>query len=239
MLKGESPAKNPPLKATYTPGTKYEYCNGCYVALQQLLEDVNHQLYAPLMQSLVLTPLKMKRSTFDISYIFEHPDSFALPYSPVGKVYEDVPFMVMMKNMDIRKKNIAGNAGISVGGLWTTPSDLATFAIGIQKSLANDKDSYIPHDIAKLMVDPSSTKTRGLGFFITNKYGDETTSGNYFMHGGFNQGYLAIFVASKSKSGDGAVIMVNVSPDYNTKDVYEWGFIKDVEKYSANQNKWK
>jgi hypothetical protein len=109
----------------------------------------------------------------------------------------------------------------------------------MQQSLANDKGAYIPHSIAQEMVAPSSTKTRGLGFFITNKYGDETPNGKYFMHGGFNQGYLAIFVASKAKNGDGAFIMVNVSPDYNTQDVYEWGFIKDVEKHIADYYHWK
>ncbi len=187
MLKGSAPAKNPPLEATYLPGSKYEYCNGCYVALQQVLEDVNQQLYVPLMQSLVLTPLKMEHSTYDVSYVFDHPTSFALPYSPSGKVYDDVPFMVMMKNLDIRKKNIDGNAGVSVGGLWTTPNDLAIFALAMQQSLAGDKGTYIPQNIAKSMLTPSSSKTRGLGFFITNKYGDETPNGKYFMHGGFNQ----------------------------------------------------
>jgi CubicO group peptidase (beta-lactamase class C family) len=239
MLKGEAPAKNQPLKATYIPGSKYEYCNGCYVTLQQVLEDINHKLYVPLMQSLVLTPLKLEHSTYDVSYVLDHPTSFALPYSPEGHVYDDAPFMVMMKDLDIRKKNINGNAGVSVGGLWTTPSDLATFAIAIQQSLANEKGSYIPHNVAEGMVTPSSTKTRGLGFFITNKYGDETPNGKYFMHGGFNQGYLAIFVASKAKNGDGIFIMVNVSPDYNTQDVYEWGFIKNVEKYVADHYYWK
>jgi CubicO group peptidase (beta-lactamase class C family) len=104
MLQGHAPEKNPPLTATYIPGSKYEYCNGCYIALAQVLEDINHKLYVPLMQALVLTPLKMKHSTYDVAYVLDHPTSFALPYSPTGKIYDDAPFMVMMRDVNIRKK---------------------------------------------------------------------------------------------------------------------------------------
>lgn len=41
------------------------------------------------------------------------------------------------------------------------------------------------------------------------------------------------------KNGKGAVIMVNVSPDYHTKDkVQQWDFIRAVEKYIAQTEKW-
>jgi len=34
VFKGEKPATNPPLTVTRVPGTKHEYCNGCYSVLQ-------------------------------------------------------------------------------------------------------------------------------------------------------------------------------------------------------------
>lgn len=233
LLNGEKPATNPHIAATRVPGSKYEYCNGCYVILGALLQDLTHQSYATSVESLVLNPLNMQHSTFMISKL----DHIAYPYQPNGKVYENVPFM---QNDFIRKQNkfSADNAGIAVGGLWTTSHDLALFAIAIQDSLANKRGSYIPRDISEAMIKPSSTNTRSLGFFIGDKYANETKDGDYFMHGGFNQGYLAILIASKT-SGKGTAIMINVSPDYHSKgDIHEWGFIKDVEHYIADQEHW-
>lgn len=235
ILRGEKPALNPPLSPTRIPGSKYEYCNGCYVVLQTLLADVNHQPYPQVMNLMVLDPLNLSHSNFDLTFAFNNPDKIALPYTPDGKIYPDQPYLQI--NAQARKDYLSADQGLSVGGLWTTPSDLAKYAIAIQNSLANNND-YIPHSIAAEMVAPSSTKTRGLGFFISNQYGDETPGGKYFMHGGFNPGYLAILVAGKN-NGSGVVIMVNVSPDYHTKGkVQQWDFIKDVERFVANDEKW-
>lgn len=233
LLRGKPPAKNQPLTAKWVPGSKYEYCNGCYVVLQQVLEDVDHESFSHIMQSMVLTPLKMTNSHFDIALPYDHPDEIALPYSPSGKVYADLPFMQTAQ----KARYIHADNGLAVGGLWTTPSDLATFVIAIQNALAGNQ-SYVPRKIANMMVQPSSTKTRGLGFFINNKFADEVANGKYFSHGGFNQGYLAILIAGKT-NGKGAVIMVNVSPDYHTKDkVQQWNFIRAVQKYIAQSEKW-
>lgn len=233
LLRGQSPATNPPLTTKWIPGSQYEYCNGCYVVLQQVLEDVDHQSFAKVMQSMVLTPLHMTHSHFDLALPFDHPDAIALPYSPQGELYADLPFMQQAQ----RARYIHADNGLAVGGLWTTPSDLALFAIAIQNALAG-KQSYVPTSVAKMMVAPSSTETRGLGFFINNKFADETANGNYFSHGGFNQGYLALLIAGKT-NGKGAVIMVNVSPNYHTKaKVKQWDFIRAVQKYIAQSEQW-
>ncbi len=233
MLQGKAPAKNPALTAKWVPGSKYEYCNGCYVVLQQVLVDVDHASFSEIMQSMVLTPLQMTNSHFDIALPYDHPDAIALPYSPDGEVYADLPFMKTSQ----KARYIDADNGLAVGGLWTTPSNLATFVIALQNALAG-KPSYIPSNIAKLMIQPSSTKTRGLGFFINDKFADEVPHGKYFSHGGFNQGYLAMLIAGKT-NGKGAIIMVNVSPDYHTKDkVQQWDFIRAVEKYIAQHENW-
>jgi len=233
FLNGKKPATNPALTAQYLPGSKYEYCNGCYVIIKTLLEDINKKSFPQIMKSMVLKPLQMHHSSYDPNFPFDNPKKIALPYTPKGKVFPNAGFL----KPQYRKSYTVADSGLAVGGLWTTPSDLATFAIAIQKSLAKSKKSVIPNKIAEELVKPSSSDTRGLGFFIQNKYGDETKDGKYFGHGGFNPGYLSLLIAGKD-NGKGAIIIINVSPAADTEKVKQWDFIKNVEHYIADHEKW-
>src|SRR5215471_5491505 len=91
-------------------------------------------------------------------------------------------------------------------GLWTTPSDLARFAIEIAKSTNGRSNKVLSQKITQLMFKPQSGdgETRGsLGFFHNDR-------DNPYMFGddGATQGFQAILVAS-SDNGRGFVIMAN------------------------------
>jgi CubicO group peptidase (beta-lactamase class C family) len=218
---GEPPATNPPLRVTHKPGEKYNYCNGCYSILQMLLEDLTRESYPELMNKQLLKPLKMKDSVFDNQLFLKKPNKIALPYDD--------------KRQRFRKAPIT-NPIYSTGLLWTTAADLAKFIIAIQDSL-NTQHGLITKKIALEMINPSSTSTRGLGFFISDKNADEQTNGHYFMHSGNNIGYLTLLIGSMDGK-NGAVIMINISPEWNAKDYPQFGFIKKSLKLIAKYYQW-
>lgn len=221
LFLGESPATNPPLTVTGVPGSKYSYCNGCYSILQMFLEDVTSRTYPDLMRSLVLQPVGMTNSYFDNQLFIDSPDKVALPYNANHQRFTRAP---------------SASPIYATGLLWTTPTDLAKFIIAIQKSL-NTSHGLLTQKQARSLVTPSSTPTRGLGFFISDKYGDEHRNGKYFMHTGNNIGYLTILIGSLDGK-NGAVIMINISPDWNAKDFPQFGFIKDSLKLIGRYYHW-
>lgn len=218
---GQPPATNPPLRVTNTPGEKYSYCNGCYAILQMFLEDITSKNYPELLQENILRPLNMTNSYFDNKLFTESPDKVALPYDANLVRFTKAPIT---------------NPIYSTGLLWTTPTDLAKFIIAFQKSL-NTNYRFIPRKTAFLLANPSSTSTRGLGFFISNKDDKEQKDGHYFMHTGNNIGYLTLLIGSRDGK-NGAVIMINISPEWNAKDFPPFGFINDSLKLIADYYHW-
>lgn len=221
VFQGKSPATNPPLKVIRKPGVQYSYCNGCYSILQMFLEDVTNKSYPGLMNKLILHPLKMTESEFDNQLFLKEPDKIALPYDAKQHRFTQAPIT---------------NPIYSTGLLWTTPTDLAKFIIAIQESL-NTQNGIIAKKIALEMVKPSSTPTRGLGFFISDKNGVEHANGHYFMHAGNNIGYLTLMIGSLDGK-NGAVFMINISPEWNAEKYPQFEFIKKSLKLIANHYHW-
>jgi CubicO group peptidase (beta-lactamase class C family) len=222
VFQGQPPATNPPLHAEAIPGKKYKYCNGCYAILQMLLEDVTALTYPELMHKEILNPLGMKNSDFDNQLFLRAMNRVALPYNADHKRFMQAP---------------STNPIYSTGLLWTTPTDLLKFAKAIQESL-NSSKGFLPQPLAQQLVTPSSTPSRGLGFFLSDKYGKEKANGRYFMHSGNNIGYLTLLVGSVDGKNASA-IMINISPDWNAKDYPQFEFIKSVQKLIANYYHWK
>lgn len=221
LFRGIPPATNPPLTVTAPPGSAYRYCNGCYAILQMFLEDATGQSYPSLMQDQILKPIGMDNSVFDNRLFAASPNSVALPYNAKRQRFTQAPITSPI---------------YATGFLWTTPVDLAKFLIAIQQSL-NTKHGLWTQSQARALVAPDSTKTRGLGFFISNKNADEQPKGKYFMHAGNNIGYLTLLIGSLDGKY-GAVIMINISPDWNAKDYPQFAFIKDSLKRIASYYHW-
>jgi len=91
---------------------------------------------------------------------------------------------------------------MAAAGLWTTPSDLARYAIEVEQSLAGKANHVLSIEMTRQMLTPGVGHW-GLGLEIGG-----TDSNPYFSHGGANEGFRNIFVAYE-KSGDGAVVMTN------------------------------
>jgi CubicO group peptidase (beta-lactamase class C family) len=184
LLKGEKPATSAAVTIDLIPGTRFRYAGGNYAIIQQILIDVTGEPFPDLMQKLVLQPLHMLHSTFQ---------------QPIPKLLR--PLLAMPHDKD--GNPIEGGPRISVvADLWTTPSDLASFALGIQNALAGRPGTIVSPSTAHEMLQPVRGNS-GLGFFV-----DGSDPNRYFWHPGASTGFLAAFFAYE-KGGDGVVLMAN------------------------------
>jgi len=189
ILDGSKPANTVAIRVDLVPGSTWRYSGGGYTVMQQMLIDVTGKSFPELMQETVLTPLKMTASTY------EQPlpaDRVALAatgyYSPAKAVkgrWHIYPEM-------------------AAAGLWTTPSDLARFAISIQEALAGKSNPVISPAMTRQMLTVQKGND-GLGLFL--KGSGKTLC---FDHGGRDDGFDTLLMAD-AESGHGVVIMINAN----------------------------
>jgi CubicO group peptidase (beta-lactamase class C family) len=186
VLNGESPANSAPVTIDFVPGTEFRYASGNYAIIQQILTDMTGEPFPELMQELILQPLHMVHSTFQQPIPEKLRPLVGIPYDKNGSAIAGGPHTSSM---------------MAVAGLWTTPSDLALFALAIQDGLAGKPGAIVSLSTAHEMLRP----VRGnyaLGFVI-----DGNGPNRYFFHPGANLGYLSFFFAFEK--GDGVVLMSN------------------------------
>jgi CubicO group peptidase (beta-lactamase class C family) len=185
ILNGQPPANTPRIFVDTTPGSLWRYSGGGYVVAQQLAEDVTSKPFAQLMRESVLAPIGMTRSTFEQPLPANRLREIAAPHRAQGQLQAEGPHTY---------------PEMAPAGLWTTPSDLARFAIEIQRALAGNS-TVLSASMARQMLTP-----------IRNNYGMGPGTGGrpdrpYFTHGGSNAGYQCLLVAYNN--GDGVVVMTN------------------------------
>ena len=90
----------------------------------------------------------------------------------------------------------------SAAGLWTTPSDLAHFALGVAEDLAGRGDRVVSAATVRTMLTPVLDNW-GLGLEVGG-----ATNRKFFTHGGVDACYQCVLVAYDDGQ-DGAVIMTN------------------------------
>jgi CubicO group peptidase (beta-lactamase class C family) len=155
--------------------------------MQQILIDVTREPFPKLMHDLVLAPIGMKQSTYEQPLPQAFQEFAATPYHGDGKPVE-------------------GGAHtypeMAAAGLWTTPTDLARYAIEVEQSLEGKANHVVSVDMTRQMLTP------GLGHWGLGLEIGGADSGPYFSHGGANAGFQNIFVAYE-KGGAGAVVMTN------------------------------
>jgi CubicO group peptidase (beta-lactamase class C family) len=140
-----------------------------------------------LMQELILQPLHMVHSTFQQPIPEKLRPLIAMPYDKDGKAIEGGPHTY---------------PEMAVAGLWTTPSDLALFALAIQDALAGKPGAIVSPSTAREMLQPVLVGFYALAFAIAGN-----GPNRYFFHPGWNPGYLSFFFAYEK--GDGVVLMSN------------------------------
>lgn len=187
VLDGEKPANTPPIRSELEPGTHWEYSGGGYVILQQLILDVIKQSFPGFMDKTVLQPFGMAHSTFQQPLPAVLWTSAAVPYRargrPVRGGWHTYPEM-------------------AAAGLWTTPSDLARFALGLQQSLAGKREDVLTARMTREMM------TRQMGEWGLGVQVAGSGPRAHFQHAGGNEGYRCFLVAYEY-TGMGAAVMTN------------------------------
>jgi CubicO group peptidase (beta-lactamase class C family) len=186
VLNGESPAKSAPVTIDFVPGTKFRYAGGNYAIIQQILIDVTGEPFPDLMQELVLQPLYMVHSSFQQPVPEKLQPLVAMPYDSDGNAIGGGPHTY---------------PEMAVAGLWTTPSDLALFALAIQDALAGKPGAIVSSSTAHQMLQ------RVLGFYALGFAIAGDGPNRYFSHPGVNAGFVAFLFAYEK--GDGLVLMTN------------------------------
>jgi len=189
VLDGAPPANTPAVRVDFVPGSRFRYSGGGVTIAQLAIMDIEKKPYPQIARETVLGPLHMTSSTYEQPLPDETRKKAATGYRGDGK--EVVGKIHIYPEM-------------AAAGLWTTPTDLARFAIESQLSLVGKSNKVLTKDMTAKMVTPFiPSDPVGLGFF-SEKHGAAT----YFGHGGADEGFRAQLLVHKDK-GYGAVVMVN------------------------------
>ena len=186
VLNGEKPANSAAIRVDTDPGTIWRYSGGGYVVAQLLVQDVTGQPFAKLMHDTVLEPIGMTKSTYEQPLPKSRMAEVAIPYRQDGQPVPGGPHVY---------------PEMAPAGLWTTPSDLARYAIEVQKSLAGTSNRVLSAAMVRQMLTPGLNH-QGLGPATGG-----STAHPYFTHGGANEGYRCNLMAYNE--GDGIAIMTN------------------------------
>ena len=188
VLDGQAPSNVGKVLFVRPPFAAFKYSGGGVTLMQVLLTDVTGEAFAELLQTRVLGPLAMRDSTFQQP----PPEALAarLAHAHNGQgAHGNVPWHVYPEQ--------------AAAGLWTTPSDLARFAIEVQQAVRGAKGAVLTQASARDMTAPVGTGPFGVGFTV-----EKRGEGWYFSHGGSNWGFRCSLIAHVRK-GYGVVVMTN------------------------------
>jgi CubicO group peptidase (beta-lactamase class C family) len=186
ILDGELSGASEGVRLFAKPGTTFRYSGGGYIVLQVLLADVTGRPFAELAREMVLTPAGMSSSTF----VQPLPEDLR-NNAAVGHLGDGAPLQGLWHTLPEQ----------AAGGLWTTPTDLASFMLAVWRSYHGQSDALLPQPIARTML-TRQVGDFGLGFSLPSE-------GVFrFQHGGGNAGYRCHMVLSVEHP-NGAVIMTN------------------------------
>ncbi|MGD9100704.1 MAG: serine hydrolase, partial [Anaerolineae bacterium] len=220
VLDGEGPANSDPVRVDVVPGSQFRYSGGGYTVMQQLLIDVTGKPFPQLMKEIVLDKIGMRHSTFEQplpqAYTAQAASGHRPCAEPVAGRWHTYPEM-------------------ATAGLWTTPSDLARFAIELLRSRTGQSNKVLSADMTRLMLTPQVADFDGLGLAL-----EDINGSTRFSHPGWNEGFRG-FMFAYTGSGQGAVVMTNVDDGQDLAleilrgiaRVYDWPDLRPQEKALA------
>jgi CubicO group peptidase (beta-lactamase class C family)/predicted transcriptional regulator YdeE len=186
VLNGERPANTEPIRVDIVPGTKSRYSGGGVTIEQLMMMDVTGKKFPDLMRALVLDKIGMTDSSY------EQPLPPARAAMTAGGAYGD-------------GKPVHGKWHIypemAAAGLWTTPTDLAKFAIEIALSKQGKANHILSQKMTQEMLTPVIDNV-GLGLFM-----EKDTPGQ-FGHNGADEGFQALLTMN-ADTGNGIALMAD------------------------------
>lgn len=194
-----------PLKINFTPGEKWSYSGEGYSYLQSVVARVTGESIEPYMRAHLFEPFGMRSS---------------------GYVWNDKLEKLMAHPHGVKGEPIKQNRATvehvsrfgSAGELRTTPTDYAKFVIEVIDPKPPDafrlksdtvKEMLRPQVDIPVAPDYPFRSSWALGWQILH-----TDKGDLICHGGDNEGFHAMHVASVSRKS-GFVVMTNGENGYN------------------------
>ena len=188
ILDGHELSNVGPVFMERPPLSFEEYSGGGAIVMQQALSDATGRPFVDILQDGVLRPIGMVNSTFEQPLGPERDRNAARAHDREGRsrgpkwhVYPE----------------------LAAAGLWTTPTDLARFAIEVQTSAIGQSNRVLSRTTVQEMLSPVGVGGYAVGFSISRM-----GQGWYFSHGGGNWGFRCTLLAHKVK-GYGLAIMTN------------------------------
>jgi len=175
-----------PMK--FTPGTRWEYCNGNFNTLGRVIENASGRSYATFIRSRLLSPLGMNDTTFWPSS--RQVARLAKAYKPdVGGLVETSVFAVAGDLTDLSRP------AMPAGGLFSTASDVARFYKMILDGGRSGGRKFLSKETVRQMISVQTDGIRtgdvegmswGLGFQVVRVPQGVTAglSAGSFGHGG-------------------------------------------------------
>lgn len=188
LLEGHDRSVTGPIFMERAPWTAMEYSGGGATLMQLALSDARRRPFAEIMQSDVLRPIGMSLSTFEQPLSAARDRNAARGHNAQGAA-QGPKWHVYPE--------------LAAAGLWTTASDLARFAIEVDRAGRGEPNRVLNRAMAQEMLNPVGVGTYAVGLSVA-KIGE----GWYFSHGGANWGFRANLIMHKAK-GYGLAIMTN------------------------------
>jgi CubicO group peptidase (beta-lactamase class C family) len=188
ILNGSQPSNVGRVLMERPPFTAEKYSGGGVTMMQLAMTDALGRAYPEIMRSLVLGPIGMTNSGYEQPLSAERDRHAARAHNGRGLAM-DTKWHVYPE--------------LAAAGLWTTPTDLAKFAIEVQQTALGRSTRVLTRASVLEMLTPVGVGDYAVGFAITKK-----GQGWYFAHGGSNWGFQCNLIAHRVK-GYGLAIMTN------------------------------
>ncbi len=208
ILEGEGPANTRPVRVDTMPGSKWRYSGGGYTVMQQLMIDVTGKTFPQLMSEVTLSKAGMRASAYEQPLPQARREQASAGHRPNGEKI---------------KGDWHTYPEMAAAGLWTTPTDLARFAIEIQKSKAGKSNRILSKKMIDELLTPQSGDY-GLGLGLEGK-----GAAQRFMHGGSNEGFRC-FMMAYTELGKGIAVMTN-------SDNGDW-IVQEIIRAVAREYGW-
>jgi CubicO group peptidase (beta-lactamase class C family) len=190
ILDGHPPSNTGPVLMERQPLQAFKYSGGGTTVLQLALTDLLQRPFAEILQEKVLGPIGMSDS------VFQQPLSPAL-HPRAARAHDE-------KGRSQGAKWLV-HPELAAAGLWTTPTDLAKFAIEVQLSVHGRSNRVLSRSTVQEMLNPVGLGEYAVGFMV-----ERQGEGWYMRHRGGTWGYSCLLLAHKLK-GYGMAVMTNAS----------------------------
>ena len=188
ILNGSKPSNVGPVLMEREPFSAAKYSGGGVTMMQLALMDALGKPFPEILQGLVLGPIGMANSAYEQPLSPERDRHATRAHNGGGRAM-DAKWHVYPE--------------LAAAGLWTTPTDLAKFAIEIQETALGRSSRVLTQSTVREMLTPVGVGDYAVGLAITKK-----GEGWYFAHGGSNWGFQCDLLAHRLK-GYGVAIMTN------------------------------